>query len=240
MVRRPLLTLGLLSIPLLAALDAEAHSEPESDGEPKLPGRNEAILERLSRIAATLRESRYSHTTVVDEKIGRYEFDCSGLIAWVLRRTAPGAHGVVVERSKKGRPLARDYYWEIARTRPGGRAPRGWNRVERVEAAHPGDVVAWLKPEMVRSPNTGHVGFLLEKPRPTALLPGGFLVRIADASSYQHEDDDRTESGRTGFGSGTILLVADAESGAPKAYGWFGLRSSWILETPIAIGRAVR
>ena len=240
MVRRPLLTLGLLSIPLLATLDAEAHTEPESDDEPKLPGRNEAILERLSRIAATLRESRYSHTTVVDEKLGRYEFDCSGLIAWVLRRTAPGAHGVVVGRSKRGRPLARDYYWEIARTRPGERAPRGWNRVERVEEAHPGDVVAWLKPEKVRYPNTGHVGYLLEKPPPTPLLPDGFLVRIADASSYQHEDDDRTESGRTGFGSGTILLVADPESGAPKAYGWFGLRSSWILETPIAIGRAVR
>lgn len=236
MARRPFLTLGLLTLPLLAIPEAAAHTESE----PKLPGKNDAILARLELIAERLRESRYNHTTVVNEAIGRYEFDCSGLIAWVLRRTAPGAHSVVVARSKTGRPLARDYYWEISRTRPGPRAPRGWNRVERVEDALPGDIVAWLKPEMVRSPNTGHVGFLLERPRRTPVIKGGYLVRIADASSYQHADDDRTESGRTGFGSGVILLVADPETGAPKAYGWYGLRSSWVLETPIAIGRAMR
>ncbi len=220
--------LGLVLLPSLA------EAAPESGS------RNQAILERLKRIFETLSESKYSHETLVDERAGRYEFDCSGLVSWVLRRTAPGAHGVVVGRSRNGRPLARDYYREIAATRPGPRTPRGWARVTRVDEASAGDVIAWLKPEEVRSTNTGHVAFLLAAPRPTDLIPGGFLLRIADASRYQHDDDDRSQSGRTGFGSGTILVVADAETGGPSAYGWVGLRSRWVLEAAIAIGRPRR
>jgi hypothetical protein len=65
-------------------------------------------------------------------------------------------------------------------------------------------------------------------------------LRIADASRYQHQDDSRAGSGRDGFGTGTILVVADPDTGAPTAYGWFGLRSRWVLETRIAIGRPER
>jgi hypothetical protein len=97
-----------------------------------------------------------------------------------------------------------------------------------------------LKPELVRSTNTGHVAFLLEQPQPADGVPDGYLLRIADASRYHHEDDDRSESGRTGFGSGTILVVADPTTGAPRAYGWVGLRSRWVLDAAIAIGRPVR
>jgi hypothetical protein len=101
-------------------------------------------------------------------------------------------------------------------------------------------MVAWLAPPVLRSPHTGHVGFLLEAPRKAPGIPGGFLVRIVDASSYQHQDDDRFESGRTGFGSGIILLVADPDSGAPVAYGWFGAHSRYVLDASIALGRATR
>ncbi len=235
------LAVGLLVPSLAMPLPGAAAAAPETDGEQSLPeGRNSAVMQRLSRIFETLRDSKYSHETRVDEKAGHYEFDCSGLVAWVLRRAAPGAHGVVVARSKRGRPLARDYYWEIAQARAGKRATRGWSRVPRVMDARAGDVIAWLKPEIVRSNNTGHVAFLLETPRPIEAIPDGYLVRVADASQYQHDDDDRSESGRTGFGSGVILVVADPESGAPVAYGWFGAYSSWILPASIAIGRVVR
>jgi len=234
------LAVGLI-VPSLALPAPSVVASAETEREQALPaGRNQAILERLKRIFETLRESKYSHTTLVDEQAGRYEFDCSGLVAWVLRRTAPGAHSVVVSRSKRGRPLARDYYWEIAHTREGKRTPRGWSRVSRVAEASAGDVIAWLKPELVRSNNTGHVAFLLETPRAIPDIPGGYLVRIADASQYRHENDDRSDSGRTGFGSGVILVVADPESDAPIAYGWVGRYSSWILPASMAIGRPVR
>jgi cell wall-associated NlpC family hydrolase len=211
----------------LVVSTAQASEAPASD----------RILERLGRIAENLRESKYNHATIVDEKSGRYEFDCSGLVTWVLRRAAPGAHAAL--RARSARPVARDYYWELQRA-PTERAPRGVRKVARVADAQPGDLVAWLKPPQVQSANTGHVAFLLEQPRPVEGVPGGFLVRIADASSYQHDADDRAESGRTGFGTGTILLLADEATGAPRAYGWYGLRSRYVMETPIALGRVTR
>jgi len=52
-----------------------------------------------------------------------------------------------------------------------------------------------------------------------------------------HADDTR-EAG-SGFGFGTILLVVDPDTGAPRAYGWVGLE--WrAFETSIAIGRPTR
>jgi hypothetical protein len=201
-------------------------------------GRTAAVMERVWQISETLQHSQYSHVTQVNEGEGSYVFDCSGFVAWVLRRAASGAHHSVVSRSKNRRPLARDYYWEIARTRP--RSGRGWARVERVLDARPGDVVAWLKPPQVRSANTGHVAFVVEAPVPSQLVDGGYLLRVADASRYYHDDDEREALGRSGFGMGTILIVADPVSQAPVAYGWFGDRSSWILPAQIAIGRPTR
>lgn len=204
------------------------------------PPRNERILESVARIAETLRDSKYNHATIVDEREGRYEFDCSGFVTWVLRRAAPGAHAALLARSVKQRPLARDYYWELAKAPTGEKTPRGVRRVARIEEAEAGDLVAWLKPSQLRSPHTGHVGFLLERPRPVPQLDHAYVVRIADASSYQHDDDDRFATGRTGFGSGVILLLADPDTGQPKAYGWFGVRSAYVFETPIALGRVTR
>jgi hypothetical protein len=201
-------------------------------------GRTAAVMERVRRISETLKSSEYSHVTRVNEAEGSYVFDCSGFVAWVLRRAATGAHLSVVSRARDRRPLARDYYWEIARSRPS--AARGWARVDRVMDARPGDVVAWLKPPEVRSTNTGHVAFIVEPPEPSRVVEGGYLVRIADASRYYHQNDERELLGRSGFGIGTILLVADPVTQAPVAYGWFGDRSAWVLSAQIAIGRPTR
>jgi cell wall-associated NlpC family hydrolase len=219
-----------LSVALSTASPAAQSSEP----------RNARILERVARIAESLRESKYNHATVVDEREGRYEFDCSGFVTWVLRRTAPGAHAALLSRSSRRRPLARDYYWEIARAPLGEKTPRGMRRISRIDEAEAGDIVAWLKPAELRSPHTGHVGFLLERPQALPDLLHAYVVRIADASSYQHDEDDRVGTGRTGFGSGVILLIADPQTGQPKAYGWFGRRSAYAFETSIALGRVTR
>jgi hypothetical protein len=222
-MRKAVLSAGVAAV-TLTALPASASSED--------------VLAALVRIEANLRHSSYTHATRVDERAGSYEFDCSGMAAWVLRRASPLAHNAVVSRSKNGRPLARDYYHQIALTRPGP-ARYGWSRVPRVADANPGDVIAWLRPKEVRSANTGHVAFLVTHPVPVARVPNAYLVRIADASRYQHQDDTRAGSGRTGYGRGTIVVMADPETGAPVAYGWVGLRSAWILRTSMALGRPV-
>lgn len=226
------------SFTALLVLTALARTSP-SGAEPKHElGRTAAVMDRVQKISETLKNSEYSHVTRVNEAEGRYVFDCSGFVAWVLRRAAAGAHHSVVARSRDRRPLARDYYWEIAKARPS--AARGWARIDRVADARPGDVVAWLKPPEVTSPHTGHVAFIVEAPRPSRLIDGGYLVRIADASRYYHADDERESLGRSGFGIGTILIVADPETQAPVAYGWFGERSAWILSAQMAIGRPTR
>jgi hypothetical protein len=235
------LALPTLSLAALLAAPELGATESAATRAPRVEPRNTQILESVARIAEGLRASKYNHATIVNEREGRYEFDCSGFVTWVLRRTAPGAHAALLARSLKQRPLARDYYWEIAKAPAGDKAPRGVRRIPRIDEAQAGDIVAWLKPELLRhSPHTGHVGFLLERPRAVPELENAFVVRIADASSYQHDEDDRVGSGRTGFGSGVILLVADPQTGQPKQYGWFGVRSAYVFETPIAIGRVVR
>jgi hypothetical protein len=229
---------GLLVLAFALGVSLFSSVAKTSLAESNPPGRTAAVMERVRRIADTLKSSEYSHVTRVNEAEGSYVFDCSGFVAWVLRRAASGAHLSVVSRAKDRRPLARDYYWEIARTRPN--AARGWARVERLVDARPGDVVAWLKPPEVRSTNTGHVAFIVESPEPSRVVEGGYLVRIADASRYYHQNDEREELGRSGFGIGTILIVADPVTHAPVAYGWFGDRSAWVLSAQIAIGRPTR
>jgi hypothetical protein len=192
-------------------------------------------MRRLGLVAETLTESEYSYGLSVNEKGGVYRFDCSGMAQWVLRRAAPVA-AITMAHGLPQRPLARDFQRRIARA-PLDRDRGGWRRVARVDELAPGDVVAWVKPVELDSPNTGHVAFVL---LPPVLAPGyenAYLVRIADSSRLLHDKDTRV--GRSGFGFGTILLVTDPDTGAPTAYGWVGLR--WrAFETSIALGRPLR
>jgi hypothetical protein len=196
-------------------------------------------MQLIRRVEQNLRYSRYSHSTLVDEKRGSYEFDCSGMTSWILRRAARKAHSAVVYRTKKNRLLARDYYHHLASLRSGSER-WGWAPVGRVEDSAAGDVIAWLKPELLKSSNTGHVAFVVEPPRRLEGHENAYLLRIADASRYTHQDDTRELGVTSGFGFGTILVLADPETGAPVAYGWFGTRSAWVLTTSMAIGRPLR
>jgi hypothetical protein len=228
----------VMILALLASATGPAHAR---DGEvskttPQGPPR---VLDVLSQIESSLTFSRYTPFTRIDANAGIYEFDCSGMAAWVLRRAAPAAWHGVKQRSATGRIVARDFVRQIASVRE-GKPAWAWERVARVEDARPGDVIAWLKPARWVSNVTGHVGFVMEAPKPSARIDGGHLIRFADASRYHHQDDSRAEEGRDGFGVGTILLIRDPETGAPVAYGWHGDQSAWISETQIVIGRPRR
>lgn len=190
------------------------------------------VLRTLGNISSSLTWSEYSTGLSVNEKAGVYKFDCSGLVYWVLRKAAPRAarwSAAGLER----RPLARDFQRRIARI-PLGEAKYGWRRIAKVTELQAGDVVAWIKPEEIRSPNTGHVAFVLLPPRRLEGYSNAYLLRIADSSRLLHDEDTRTD--RDGFGFGTILLVTDLVSGEPTAYGWAA--DKWrAFETAIALGR---
>lgn len=196
-------------------------------------------MHELSEIETNMRIASYRHDTRVNVREGRYEFDCSGLIAWVLSRSAPAAHRVTVEQANGARPLAADYARSFLRVAP--MQQRGpWTRVARVEDARAGDVLAWIRPRIVRSNNTGHVVFVTGAPRRSARFANAWLVPIADSSRYRHQDDSREGTTRTGFGRGTILIAEDPTTGGPRAFGWFGDLSPYVFDTQIAIARPER
>lgn len=223
---------------------------------PGVGGAGRRVLAVLRHVRRTLRESRYQPRTHVNVGQGVYRWDCSGMTAWVLSKSAPRA----LRSLGKVRPVARDFARVIAAAPTSG--GRTWRRIERVADTLPGDVFAWecqpppegvgrmllaargdrgaivrrRRPGARRRIITGHVGFVVEVPR---RVEGGWLVRIADSTSVPHGDDTRTDTDVTGFGMGSILILEN-ELGVPEAVGWAGLGSAWVRRVPFVIGRVLR
>jgi hypothetical protein len=195
------------------------------------------ILQVLTYIEKTRRQTIYRPQTRIDARRGIYVFDCSAMAGWVMEKAVPAARRTVTGPLQ--RPLARDFYHAIARIKPGQRLGP-WYRVPTVADARPGDVVAWIRPSWFPSKNTGHVAFVIAQPRVNTGPVRGQLLRIADSTRLPHEKDTRSD-GQSGFGLGTMLLATD-EAGRPAGYGWHGSISQldWIIPTRIVIGRALR
>ncbi|MBN2342491.1 MAG: hypothetical protein JXX29_06230 [Deltaproteobacteria bacterium] len=204
----------------------------------KRPSAGDRVVDLLTHIENTLQETKYQHVTRVNKRKGIYLFDCSGMAAWVLKRTAPAALQAV-GRPNDRRPLAVHFYQKIARIHPGKK--RGpWYRVPTAAHIRPGDVIAWKRPPWFRSSSTGHVAFAVEAPKANHGEVPGILVRIADASKFKHEADSRDAS-TTGFGTGVLLLPTNRK-GDPLGYGWIGSQTQkdWVIPADLVIGRPLR
>lgn len=202
------------------------------------PGRDEApsrVMTVLDDIGRTLRATRYSHSTRIDARAGRYELDCSALAGYVLARAAPSARAALA----RPRPVAVDFY-RVIRDAPTARPRNGWQRLARIADARPGDVFAWPRPSWFPSHNTGHVGFVVDAPVVTSR---GVLLRIADSTSLPHADDTRdAQRGQSGIGRGTLLVATDPATGEGTAYGWYGDQTptQWLIPTTVVVGRVSR
>jgi len=186
------------------------------------------VIATLERVERRARVSSYRHRRSVDERRGVYHWDCSGMASWVLRRSAPRARGSLGQ----GRVVARRFARRISRA-PTERGRRGWQRLEHIGEARPGDVFAWERPPDFPSRNTGHVGFVVR--RPQRLSDEVWAVRILDATSLAHQSDTRLD-GATGLGRGTMTFVTDGR-GHAQGYGWRGTDSLGYIETPVYFGR---
>ena len=91
-MKQPLRWLGVAASLAVLAASVGAVADPA----PPPHGADGSIMRTLLRIERQLQHSEYSHVTRVIEKEGHYVFDCSGMVAWVLRRTAPGAYSAVL------------------------------------------------------------------------------------------------------------------------------------------------
>jgi len=205
---------------------------PPLPEEPPATRAAERVLEVLARIRQSLRDTRYQHRLDVRERAGRYRWDCSLMVHWVLQRAAPRA---VRHLGSRRRALAADFARAIERAPESG-FRRGWQRIAHIRDVRPGDVFAWRRPTGFPSRNTGHVGFTLEAPRPVPGLPNGWAVRVADATSTAHQEDTRPYPGEGGFGTGVLVFLTD-ESGSGTHYGWAGTASRGYVVTPILFGR---
>lgn len=189
------------------------------------------LLAAIAGVHRTQVVSTYQARTVVDVRRGAYAWDCSGMMTWLLRRSAPRALAALAST----RPVARDYVRAIVRA-PLGRPRRGWQRLGHVRDARPGDVFAFLKSPVSASKITGHVGVVVGVPAEVPGWPGAYAVRVVDSTRGGHQDDVRADDLDGGFGFGTMVFVTDAD-GVVTSYGWIGTRSPWLMPTTVVFGR---
>jgi hypothetical protein len=189
------------------------------------------LLELTQSIEATHTDTEYSHRTRVRRKEGLYHFDCSGMINWMLERVAPKP----LETINRERPVAASYV-RVIQNAPTSGSRGGWQQIAVITDVEPGDVFAWRRPkDWPKGGNSGHVGVVMARPAPVPHLENAYVVRIADSTRWQHQDDTRGED-QTGFGMGTILFMTDG-AGHPIGYAWFGDESNGYYATDVVFGR---
>lgn len=216
-----------VALPIASPIFGQPYERPATLGA-------ERVIAEVRAIQSGLRRTRYQHSTVVRQREGVFLWDCSGMAAWILRRAAPRA----MQEIRRTRPVARDFVSRIEHA-PTDRARAGWQRIAHIADAQPGDLFAWRRPRGFPSRNTGHVGFVLHRPLPIDGMPGAYALRVADSTSWGHQDDSRPIDGIGGFGIGTLAFLTDGQ-GQATAYGWFGTQSEGYVVTPVFFGRVSR
>ncbi|MCB9598516.1 MAG: CHAP domain-containing protein [Sandaracinaceae bacterium] len=189
------------------------------------------VVALLERVQAEQRDLAYQHRTSVNERLGRYRWDCSGMVSWVIRHAAPRAGRAMGSE----RLAARGLYRMIERA-PTDRDARGWQRIDHIEDVRAGDVFAWRTAPGSPSRHTGHTGFVVQRPRPVPGLRDAYAVRVADSIVGPHQDDSRAPDTDGGLGTGVFVFLTDGEGHATH-YGWHGTRTAGYMRTPILFGR---
>ena len=193
------------------------------------------LLSQAEHILSTKKESRYQHTTHVNETSGIYDFDCSGFIDYVLQQTSPASLAVIKYLPNRlNRPLAQDYYYHFAKLGSGDDGD-GWYGILRPLDLLPGDLIAWLRSPSSDSDDTGHVMMVRSNPITNPNQPNEILVPIIDSTRSPHSLDSRV-NGVTGIGTGTISIVMNATGGA-VGFRWRDGESKVIEYTRISFGQ---
>lgn len=164
---------------------------------------------------SSVRETRYSHRTHIDQEQGVYVCDCSGFISHLLAATRPTAYAeVTYDRTRRKHPRAEDYHRLFASL--SSSAADGWLPVITVGDLRPGDIIAWKRPPDSTSTNTGHVMLVRSAPHRSSERPNEWLVEVIDSTATPHAADTRPP-GSTGLGAGVIGLLTD-DTGRPAGY----------------------
>jgi hypothetical protein len=219
------------------ALGLAPYAMAEGEPPPPATAAAAAVMAQIEEVEANVRSTQYRHATEVDESLGIYDWDCSGMVGWILRRAAPTAFGAFA----RDRPVAQDIA-RMIHDAPTDSERDGWRRITHVSAVLPGDVFAWESPRNLRRDGmTGHTGFVVEAPVRLAGLDEAYSIRVADSTTLPHQIDTRMIGldFDGGIGRGTMTFAVDAD-GAAYAYGWQGPWSLVFIRTPVEFGRVTR
>jgi hypothetical protein len=108
--------------------------------------------------------------------------------------------------------------------------------VKTADALVRGDVIAWKKPANSLSTNTGHV--VIVAGAPSKRSDSEFVVPIIDSTALPHGRGDSRYQRGTGLGTGSIVLVVDAQ-GRPSGFKWT-LKTHRLWETDVSMGHLQR
>jgi hypothetical protein len=189
----------------------------------------ELIVDEATIILGDLKQTKYDHTTYIDETTGTFDVDCSGLVNFVLEQVVPEAFAELQQASAT-RPLAEDYVTFMAAPPP---AAVRWHKVSAPSALVPGDIIAWTEPKSVDSSDTGHVMIVVAPP---VSATGELDIKVFDSTDTPHgPSDPRTVSGTTGVGEGSVAITVDA-SGAATGFRWAIDKGVIAYTTPVSLG----
>jgi hypothetical protein len=194
------------------------------------------LASQAESIVNNLKQTDYQHDENIDVAQGIYDCDCNGFVGFVLENVAPAHYAMIPIEAGQTRPRAFKYYGFFASLTP--ESTGGWVRIDALQDAQWGDIIAWRFPTIEQDENTGHVFFVAEPP--TVDDSGVFAVRVYDSAAEPHFDDTRgTGPGRfpTGVGSGYINFVVDG-AGRPTADQFAPPITAEFEYVQMAIGRA--
>jgi hypothetical protein len=218
---------------VLAACSSSPAPKPKPAPAPApkpVPAKQASVLDQAMHVFHSARSTEYTHKTTVDEDEGKFEFDCSGFVGYVLAKSQPTALAELRGATKR-RPLAKDFV-EFFQNLPAG-SP--WHKIERAQDLVPGDMIAWLKPDDVTTKNTGHVMIVRGAPVRDPDYTDVWAVPIIDSTAVPHgKGDSRKDTGVTGLGTGEVLLVVD-EHDMPVGYRWSRGTKATLHKTTIAL-----
>jgi hypothetical protein len=199
------------------------------------------IAAKAEEIVNSLTQTDYQHKDNIIPATGVYDCDCNGFVGFVLQNTAPSHLAGIPREAGQPRPRAFEYFTFFASLTPN--SPGEWTRVDLLEEANRGDILAWRVSTLDAHRDTGHVVILAEAPK---LVASGdvFTVRVYDSALEAHFDDTRkpggnpSPTGATGVGSGILNFKVDG-AGRPLAYLFAPPLTAQYSYRTIAIGRAV-
>ncbi len=230
--KSPFLYLTSLACLALLCPNLAARDNAKSKGDGPANAAAKSVHDEALRIVESTKLTEYRHATDIDEKKGAYYCDCSGFVGYVLNRTAAKEEGKGPFRDGRKRPLAMDYEKGFAKAPTTTNGDSGWQKVERLVDARPGDVIAW-RHEKPKPGNTGHVVIVDQRP----VVEEDGIVRVEIIDSTTLPSTDLAGKGKSGVGRRTMWLTIDKD-GHPTAT-IRGKRTAPPKAEAISIGRAL-